>query len=262
MARPPKYNCNEKYFDVIRSQNQAYILGFIWADGSINPRSGLSICIKRDDKEVLEFIRRELQCDVPIKDLSEKYSKFTLNRVSIIKALMHLGLTSNKSQNNAKIPRIKKLLIRHFLRGLFDGDGSIWENTGFRANFSGGHDFLVWVRDILTLHKITCNPIRFRHKGNFNGCSLPITGRANIDKLRNLLYTKSRFHLKRKFERFERARLTYENKDKSDWRLNGTKNNIRELLLQGKFSTEIAKLLGIGYGSVRYMVSQVRNDKV
>jgi hypothetical protein len=264
MARPSTYNCNENYFNNIRSQNQAYVLGFIWADGSVNKRSGLGITLKTDDQEVLEFIRKQLQSDAPIRPQivqGREYSRLSINRLTLTEALLKLGLTSNKSQNNAQIPNINPALIRHFLRGLFDGDGSIWENTGFRANFSGGYNFLVWVRSILKQHTIECNPIRLRYKNNLNSCSLVITGRKNIDKLRILLYSNSKFHLKRKFDRFEQARLHYANDDTSNWQLNGTKFAVKKLLEKGMFPTEISKNLNISLGSARYMVTQIRNDK-
>ena len=60
MARPRTYTLDEKYFDKIDSQNKAYILGFIYADGSIN-KGCLNITLSNKDVEILEFIKDELK---------------------------------------------------------------------------------------------------------------------------------------------------------------------------------------------------------
>ena len=59
MARPRKYTLNENYFEEIDSSNKSYILGFIYADGSINKKNNsLTICLSEKDKDVLKFIKK------------------------------------------------------------------------------------------------------------------------------------------------------------------------------------------------------------
>ena len=58
MARPRKYTLNENYFEEIDSSNKSYILGFIYADGSINKqKNSLTICLSEKDKDVLKNYR-------------------------------------------------------------------------------------------------------------------------------------------------------------------------------------------------------------
>lgn len=263
MARPPKYQCNESYFSKISTPNQAYILGFIWADGSLNQRSGLSIAIKTLDKSVLEFILKQTQSNLPIKDYSIKqfgYSKLSINRLAIYNDLVKLGLGSNKSQNNAPIPNFLTAdLESHFLRGLFDGDGSIWKASGYKANFSGGLDFLKWVESLLNKSSITCNPIRFRYgKDKPNSCMLDISGQDNIVKLSQFLYRDSEFHLERKYQRFLDAIQHYEKLNQNNWQLNGNNAKVAELFKQGKKAREIADLLNLNHNSVRNCIGKLK----
>ena len=262
MARPAKYKCNEHYFQQILTSNQAYILGFIWADGSLSRRSGLSISIKESDIEILEFIRKELSSDCPISIYtirSNSYARLCINRVNIYESLLQLGLGKNKSQNNAPIPSFSESLFPHFLRGLFDGDGSIWFNGGYRANFSGGYDFLVWLKARLENQGIKCNSkIKSRIKGNLNGCSLDITGRENIKNLGRFMYNDNEFRLTRKFELFEKAESLYRHRNNENWKLNGEGKAIKELLDSGLYPTEMSRKLNIGLRRTRRISDIIR----
>ena len=113
MARPPIYNVNEKYFKKVLNYKTAYILGFIFADGSVQDRSGLSICIHKRDIEILEFIKKELKSNHLIKTFNENYVRLSINRKAIISDLRKLGVSSNKN-NNIDLPHIKKVLMPYF----------------------------------------------------------------------------------------------------------------------------------------------------
>lgn len=261
MAGKPKYNCNVNYFDDIGSNNQAYVLGFIWADGSLSKKSGLSIVIKLEDIEVLRFVKSEFETNIPLKFSKDgKYVGFHVNRTQIYQSLVKLGLGRNKSQNNTPIPNIKQELIPHFLRGFFDGDGSIWFSSGYRAAFTKGYDFLVWIKARLLEYNIESGNIKLRRKNNFNGCSLDITGRDNIEKLYNLLYTNSEFSMCRKEVLFKAAKKYYEDLDKANWRLNGVGDSIKSLLDSGLYPTEISNILKINFHSVRRIAGILRKE--
>lgn len=266
MARPPKYKCNESYFNSINTSNKAYLLGFIWADGSVSLRAGLSFSIKKNDISILEFIKKELESDAPIKHFTIKgndYVRFAINRISLSKDLISLGLGSNKSKNNAPIPAIKKDLLSHFLRGLFDGDGSIWLGSGYKASFTGGYDFLVWLKSLLLEFDICTNEkIRLRYEGNYNSCMIDISHRKNIEQLKRILYADANFYLDRKHKLFSDAEQIYDGIDKNDWKLNGLGSEIKALLDKGLYPKEISNVLGISFGSARYKVKQIKDGKL
>lgn len=83
-----RYTINSDYFTNIETEQQAYILGFICADGFVGSEAYNNIVIQSND-------------------------------------LRNLGIRPNKSLEFDKLLEIPTNLQRHFLRGYFDGDGSI-----------------------------------------------------------------------------------------------------------------------------------------
>lgn len=91
-----------------------------------------NIAITSIDLEILQKIARAMEFTGKIREGNQgsfKNSKIAnvLNFSSLNMAndLRNLGLYPNKSLNIKNIPNIKKSLMRHFIRGYFDGDGSI-----------------------------------------------------------------------------------------------------------------------------------------
>ena len=75
MGRPRKYSLNEDYFENINSNNKAYILGFIYADGSIYGNY-LSIRVSAKDVEILNYIKFELGYGGNIRDYIIKNNNY------------------------------------------------------------------------------------------------------------------------------------------------------------------------------------------
>ena len=131
-----KYSLNEKYFDNIDTQEKAYILGLLYSDGSNNiKKSTVSISLQEEDRDILEKIREEIGIEKPLEylDYSNKhdfgyhyknqyrllmFSSYMCNRLN------EIGMIPNKSLC-MDFPDISDSLYRHFVRGLFDGDGSV-----------------------------------------------------------------------------------------------------------------------------------------
>lgn len=129
----------------------AYVLGFIFADGCLvehkNGYHGLDITSK--DLEHLVAIKRELDAEHAIGRKERGYRLQIRNR-DIYKDLLKLGLTPRKSKT-IRLPEIPREYSSHFVRGLFDGDGSVmvwqeprWRHTWqIRTSFiSGSQQFL------------------------------------------------------------------------------------------------------------------------
>lgn len=157
---------NEKFFDEWSSE-MAYVLGFIFADGSIfkNKRGGEYLDITSTDLGLLGKIRTVLRSNHKIgtyKTNSEKLKrgyKIQIGNKHLITQLKKLGVTPKKSLT-MKFPTIPKTFVGDFIRGYFDGDGGVnlgryWRKdrskwkTQFDSRFtSGSLEFLA------TLHKI------------------------------------------------------------------------------------------------------------
>jgi hypothetical protein len=123
---------DDKYFDVIDTQNKAYILGWIMSDGYVS-KNKLVFGIK--DLEILEFIKKEMGSGHKISEVFESdkrtkktYQKYKLQIISrkVSESLNNLGIHQAKSFT-VDLPTINKELYSHLIRGLFDGDGYIGE---------------------------------------------------------------------------------------------------------------------------------------
>lgn len=130
-----KQNCskfNEHIFDQIDSEEKAYWLGFIFADGYIsssplrkNVKSiyQFELALGLKDQEHLEKFRIFMEYKKPI--IIDTYRcRFTIANKHLWTTLNNYGCTPNKSLT-LTFPNIPKHLIKHFIRGYFDGDGCI-----------------------------------------------------------------------------------------------------------------------------------------
>lgn len=134
--RPITYN--EKFFDNW-SPDLAWLVGIVLSDGGVsNPINGKYIKVKMCDKDVIEKIKTitgykgEIR---PCKREKPHYKKpyiIVIGGKTIWQFFTDLGMDNNKSYT-AKWPiGLPDEHISHFIRGLFDGDGSIYfRNNGY-----------------------------------------------------------------------------------------------------------------------------------
>ena len=125
---PQKKKINERIFQNIDNEEKAYWLWFLYADGSISKgnRNDIELSLCLNDIHHLEkfktfigfggkLIIDDFRCRISFKNKNMK------------KDLMNKGCVPQKSLT-IKFPSydiVPKELIRHFIRGYFDGDGSI-----------------------------------------------------------------------------------------------------------------------------------------
>lgn len=154
------YTLNENYFENINSQDKAYFLGLIVADGNISIASGNRQPVLRIgliDKEPLETFAKYLETNRPIYTIDNskyknKYSQKTsyviqITSKKICDDLAKLGVHPRKIFNE-NIPNIPDHLFHHFVRGFFDGDGSVFlaknntEDKSLNVTLSSSYNFL------------------------------------------------------------------------------------------------------------------------
>lgn len=204
-----KYKQNGEYFEHIDTQEKAYWLGFIMADGHVSPRfNRLSIGLKRSDKEHLQKFLYDINSDRVVEDYEVtlptsvvKMSRIIITSRDFIKPLLDLGFTNQKSLKEF-IPEIPSNLVRHFIRGYFDGDGSLYfkEKPRKRRKVSilGGQEYLQNLKkEIQDREDILCS-VKNKNKDLFylniddNHCSL----------FMDWIYFNSKIHLNRKYEKY------------------------------------------------------------
>ncbi len=139
---------NENFFKN-PTPEMAYVLSFIYSDGNIaNALNYFSISQK--EPEILYKINELMSSEHPVvKRKNQELYTITIGNRAMIRDLLDLGLTPNKSLD-IKFPVLPENLNPHFIRGLFDGDGSIHFSKTWRVNFvSGSRGFLEVLENLL-----------------------------------------------------------------------------------------------------------------
>lgn len=142
---------DEFYFSNIDSKEKAYWLGFLYADGCVHSNSNeISITLK--DRDHLEKFRKAIKSNNKIgESIDKRFSSmpkiyhFSIKDKQLKSDLIKWGCAPNKSLTLTKIPNIPRDFVSHFIRGYFDGDGSLhWLNgtKNFRISFVGTAPFL------------------------------------------------------------------------------------------------------------------------
>lgn len=132
-----KYFFNVNYFDSINTEEKAYFLGFLYADGCLyKPTRKISIELQERDFELLEKFNKIINSTYPItlnKKITPKthiekgYYTWNVNNLHFSKRCEELGVVERKSLilEFPKENQVPRHLLRHFIRGFFDGDGTI-----------------------------------------------------------------------------------------------------------------------------------------
>lgn len=133
-----EYNdINEDFFSVW-SPAMAWVLGLLFTDGNMQHttknRKSLKVGLYSIDLDLLEKVTKHLNSSKPVMKLKQSYDKskyifkVEFYREKMRNDLYELGLIDNKSLT-MKFPNLPIEYVRHFIRGCWDGDGSIY-NTG------------------------------------------------------------------------------------------------------------------------------------
>lgn len=222
-----KYTVNDSFFDIIDTQDKAYILGLLYADGCNYEDTGcIKIDLVQDDQDVLLKIKdvmnytgnlKYYQADIKIfngKSYSAKPTARLLMRSKHLSEQLSLkGCTSNKTYtlifpDESILPQS---LYSHFIRGYMDGDGGIsyWidnKNTGhkkFQINFCGTTDIIKSISNILA-DRFHCYPAiedRYPDRDN-NNLQVNICGNKIVKRILDWLYQDAHIYLDRKYGKY------------------------------------------------------------
>lgn len=206
------YEFNKHFFDTIDTQEKAYFLGFLYADGYLNMSKGtVSLTLHPQDEDILRKFSASIGLDKNLlKD--RKYVRFSITNKTIVDALVKHGCTQAKTFTLVFPHFLPKCLYRHFIRGYFDGDGSVTYTVDKKTkkksaviNFTGKHSFLIEIQKILNKELsfgFTKFFIRYKESHSDIG-SVCYGGRKQMIKFYNYLYSDSITFLERKKSKLE-----------------------------------------------------------
>lgn len=209
------HSFNEDFFNKIDTEKKAYWLGFIYADGYIsNHTLGIGLAIK--DKNHLKKFKKDILSTHPISVGNNNGYPSCLIRIyshKIFAQLQNLGCYERKSLT-LKFPSydiIPENLIHHFMRGYFDGDGSIYFNgnkhPSLTFNVVSSEFFIRKYLEILN-EKTKLNKTTITRNSKSPIFSFAYSGNFNLTKIYKFLYYHSNIALDRKVDIFKHLEFT------------------------------------------------------
>jgi hypothetical protein len=197
-----KYVYDRNFFNTIDTEEKAYVLGFLYADGYINNTSRfLEIRLHPKDRDTLEKIREAMCSNHPITDGTNNngspYIQFRIYDKPMLDKLTELGCGQKKSLTLTFPSWLSDTLKHHFVRGYFDGDGCIHirKNNGYPiVTIIGTENFTKGIQTVYTDIVSYVSPDKNVFRLTFN-CS-------NAISFLDTLYTDTSIYMKRKRDKY------------------------------------------------------------
>lgn len=204
-----KYEVDETVFEKIDSEEKAYVLGFLYADGCITKdNSRLSITVSSVDEDILTKIKTLLKTNIPIRHedgglikntnyYGKPTSNLTVNSVKICKDLNKWRVFQHKTLKLTFPQFLSCDLIFHFIRGYFDGDGCItFSRKNVKASMVGNKEFLDKIQETFIQYNINAHIYQRKNSEVF---SFEINAKNEVAKFLNQIYGNASIYLDRKF---------------------------------------------------------------
>ena len=208
-----KYYLDDTFFDKIDSQEKAYILGFLYADGYNNTKRGvLVLTLQQRDEHILEDIKKHFT-NVPVKRYEHKSSynsnksfkkaSLYIHSRKISDRLNELGCGNNKSFVLEFPNYLSFELIPHFIRGYLDGDGCIClpkngaVKVSLLSSLSFIEEFIKVVYKYIGIQFVGTTHAKSKNIGEAYCCN-----RNRCLKFLDWIYKDSTIHLHRKYNKY------------------------------------------------------------
>lgn len=157
------YKFRENYFECIDHQEKAYWLGFLCADGCIaSDRDRLHVTLSDKDISHLDKFRIAIDYPKTIRQYDYKDPKHELIRhkcsiaigsKKLVTDLINNGCGRQKTQTLCFPNHLTYDMIRHWIRGFVDGDGSFFYSYNhLRFNVCGTFDVINGINTYLNLN--------------------------------------------------------------------------------------------------------------
>ena len=202
------YPRNEYYFNKIDTEEKAYWLGFLYADGCVHSNN-YEISVNITDKEHIEKFRQAIGAVnhkiTETKDNRFENAKllyqFTIKDQQLHTDLIKWGCIPQKRLIIEKIQNIPRDYVSHIIRGYFDGDGSLHYLKGtnnYRISFVGTQKFLTEIQKELQTN------VSLQYGNTGKAYTLQIAGRKQVERILKYIYQDSteQTRLDRKYQTY------------------------------------------------------------
>lgn len=205
-----KHKANDLFFHKIDTEEKAYLLGFLYADGYLASDGRIGCRLNIDDIEIIKLLQKHIAQQSPIEYTNNQNFK-RKQQVSIrwkssqmYKDLQNLGFCIDKTHENSNIFKYIPINLKnHFIRGYCDGDGSIrFEKHKTKKYYRCSVSFVNGSNQILNdinnwfIENYKCSGVLKKHK-NYYRLSYEKASDAFI--ISKHLYENANIFLKRKY---------------------------------------------------------------
>lgn len=207
---------DESFFDVIDSEEKAYWLGFLYADGAV-VRQGeyytIVIALSSIDKEHISKFKKSLNTSYKVREYTNKsgnsYCRIECCSKKLFNSLVNLGCFERKTLilDFPTSEQVPDHLIHHFMRGYFDGDGTINSHKEIgnkkdqvRFQVLGTEKFIKGYINKLPLDSKVKENITLQKTKNIR--TVQIGGNVQSKKVFDYLYTDATIYLDRKHDKY------------------------------------------------------------
>ena len=198
------YSVNDCFFSE-QNSDMAYLLGFLMADGNVSKKDNrIQIVLSNIDKDFLIKVQEKIGGSPVVEYLYN--GRLTIRwqcfSAKIKQDLIKYGVIPNKT-GFAKIPnKLDKRFYPDFIRGYFDGDGSIYEDNAVGLSFVS-HNMEI-LQDILdALEELGVPPVTIHEYNSRKGNYYIRYRTKSALKIYEIFYRdKNCFKLQRKYDKF------------------------------------------------------------
>lgn len=218
-----EYKVDEYFFNTIDTEEKAYWLGFVYADGYITLPHSLGISLAKKDMAHLKKLLLHMNSNHPLNNYKSnsnygisEYTRFLLNSKNVFNQLKSKGVKLRKSLilEYPNVDMVPKHLNKHFIRGYFDGDGSlVLSRNSINFKICGTKEFLTSLIDIF--NEISHYNFQYklfkRRNDDKNNYYISYGGKNKVYSIMNYLYESSTVYLDRKMEKYLILKKLYNN---------------------------------------------------
>lgn len=214
-----RYNVNHNYFEVIDTEDKAYWLGFLYADGCVRKtKSGSQVVLKlsQKDEDHLNLFKKNIESEHKVdhhrnNTVSKKgIPSFSdnciirINSIKLVEDLIKQGCTPKKTFTIDK-PTIDEKFYKDFIRGYYDGDGNFFYSEKTKMSVitivCASENFRAFLIDVIS--KIPNIGKIHEDKKKY---TIKIVNIVGIMNFLDYIYENSNIHLNRKKEYYEKYR--------------------------------------------------------
>lgn len=214
------YPIQEDFFDKIDTEEKAYVLGFFYADGcnSSNEKT-ITIDLNIKDKDILIKFADLIYLDGKPESHVHVYDRrnegkgisgvLNVHSKYISKRISELGAPQRKTFKIEFPEWLDKKLIRHFIRGYFDGDGGTTvSGSMYSCNITGNYQFSTKIKQIIINET---GMVFSEDKSKHNVITITTNGNRHAYQFLSWLYKDSKIKMNRKFNIYNNLKKHLQN---------------------------------------------------